>query len=127
MNKVPNREKDFLSVGTLSYGDDGLIAAIIQDAKSKEVLMLAWMNRDALQKSLDTGYTWFWSRSRGKLWQKGEESGNVQHIQSISYDCDADTLLIKVQQGGDGIACHTGAPTCFYRKLKGPIKTERFE
>jgi len=112
-----NREQDVLNLDELSYNKDGLIAAIIQDENSMEVLMLAWMNRDALQKSIETGYTWFWSRSRGKLWQKGEESGNVQKISSISYDCDADTLLIKVQQGGDGVACHTGARTCFYREL----------
>ncbi|MCL2403200.1 MAG: phosphoribosyl-AMP cyclohydrolase [Coriobacteriia bacterium] len=116
---MSDKEKDYLAINELSYSEDGLIAAIIQDWDTTDVLMLAWMNRDALQKSIDTGYTWFWSRSRKRLWQKGEESGNVQRIQSISYDCDADTLLIKVQQGGDGVACHTGAPTCFYRELKG--------
>jgi len=112
-----NREQDALTLGELSYNNEGLLAAIIQDDESLEVLMLAWMNREALQKSLDTGYTWFWSRSRKKLWQKGEESGNVQRITSIAYDCDADALLIKVQQGGNGVACHTGTRSCFYRKL----------
>jgi phosphoribosyl-AMP cyclohydrolase len=113
-----NREQDVLSISELSYNEDGLIAAIIQDSDTSEVLMLAWMSKESLQKSIDTGYTWFWSRSRKKYWQKGEESGNVQKITSISYDCDADALLIKAQQGGDGIACHTGARSCFYRKLK---------
>jgi len=115
---VINKERDQLDIDDLDFSAHGLIAVIVQDVVSKDVLMLAWMNRDALQKSIDTGHTWFWSRSRKKLWQKGEESGNVQHIQSISYDCDADTLLIKVQQGGDGVACHTGKPNCFYRELK---------
>ena len=113
-----NREQDALSISELSYGDDGLIAAIIQDSDTGEVLMLAWMNQDSLQKSIDTGYTWFWSRSRQKYWQKGEESGNVQKITLISYDCDADALLIRVQQGGDGVACHTGEKSCFYREME---------
>jgi len=112
-----NKEVDQLSIDDLAFDIDGLLATIIQDVESSEVLMLAWMNREALQKSIDTGYTWFWSRSRKRLWQKGEESGNVQKIISINYDCDADALLIKVEQGGNGVACHTGKRSCFYRTL----------
>ena len=122
MKEVFDREKDPLSIDELAYNSDGLIAVIIQDNESAEVLMLAWMNREAVQKSLETGNTWFWSRSRKKLWQKGEESGNIQSIVSIAYDCDGDTLLVKVQQGGDGVACHTGAYSCFYREL-APLVT----
>ena len=117
MREIFDREKDSLNIDALSYNSEGLVAAIVQDKNSREVLMLAWMNKAALQRSLDTGYTWFWSRSRQKLWQKGEESGNVQRIISVRYDCDADTLLLKVEQGGEGKACHTGARSCFYRKL----------
>jgi len=122
VKEVFDREKDPLSIDELAYNSDGLIAVIIQDNESAEVLMLAWMNREAVQKSLETGNTWFWSRSRKKLWQKGEESGNIQSIVSIAYDCDGDTLLVKVQQGGDGVACHTGAYSCFYREL-APLVT----
>ncbi|MCL2680161.1 MAG: phosphoribosyl-AMP cyclohydrolase [Coriobacteriia bacterium] len=111
------RETQALGIDDLLFNADGLIAAIVQETESGEVLMAAWMTREALQKSIDTGYTWFWSRSRKRLWQKGEESGNVQRIASISYDCDGDTLLIGVEQGGDGVACHTGARSCFYREL----------
>ena len=113
-----DREQAALSISELSYDKDGLIAAIVQEDDTGEVLMLAWMNQESLQKSIDTGYTWLWSRSRQKYWQKGEESGNVQKITSISYDCDADALLIKVQQGGDGVACHTGEKSCFYREME---------
>ena len=113
-----DREQAALSISELSYDKDGLIAAIVQEDDTGEVLMLAWMNQESLQKSIDTGYTWLWSRSRQKYWQKGEESGNVQKIISIRYDCDADTLLIKVQQGGNGVACHTGEKSCFYRELE---------
>ena len=89
-----------------------LVPAIVQEARTGEVLMLAYMNEASLSKTLETGYTWFYSRSRGRLWQKGEESGNVQRVLSITGDCDDDTLLIKVEQTGP--ACHTGAPTCFF-------------
>ena len=89
-----------------------LIPAIVQEACSGEVLMLAYMSRESLQKTLETGYTWFYSRSRERLWQKGEESGHVQKVISIVGDCDDDTLLVKVEQTGP--ACHTGAKTCFF-------------
>ena len=89
-----------------------LVPAIVQDARTGEVLMLAYMNEASLNKTLETGYTWFYSRSRQRLWQKGEESGNVQRVVSVTGDCDNDTLLIKVEQTGP--ACHTGEPTCFF-------------
>ena len=90
-----------------------LIPAIVQDSSSGEVLMLAYMNEDSLRKTLETGYTWFYSRSRGRLWQKGESSGNVQKVVSITPDCDDDTLLVEVEQTGP--ACHTGNRTCFFQ------------
>ena len=100
----------------LSFNDLGLIPAIVQDSQNGEVLMLAYMNRDSLQKTLETGLTWFWSRSRGKLWNKGETSGHIQEVQEIFYDCDEDALLIKAKQTGP--ACHTGHRSCFFRELK---------
>jgi len=101
----------------LKCDDKGLIPAIVQDAASGEVLMLAYMNRKSLEMTLETGYTHFWSRSRQKYWKKGETSGNVQEVKEILYDCDADTLLVKVIQHGSG-ACHTGNRTCFYRRIE---------
>lgn len=101
----------------LKYDDKGLIPAIIQDAMNNEVLMLAYMDKKALEMTLETGFTNFWSRSRQKYWKKGETSGNVQEVKEIFYDCDEDTLLIKVNQKGKG-ACHTGNRTCFFREIK---------
>jgi phosphoribosyl-AMP cyclohydrolase len=95
----------------------GLIAAIIVDAVSGEVVMFAWMNELALAESLKTGVAHFWSRSRQKLWRKGEESGNTLEISEIRTDCDQDSLVLKVRVRGDGVACHTGAKSCFYRML----------
>jgi len=89
-----------------------LVPAIVQDARTGEVLMLAYMNEASLNKTMETGYTWFYSRSRQRLWQKGEESGNVQRVVSVTGDCDSDTLLVKVEQTGP--ACHTGEHTCFF-------------
>lgn len=94
-----------------------LIPAVVQDVKTNQVLMLAYMNRDSLQKTIETGYTWFWSRSRQELWNKGATSGHVQKVVSIYGDCDDDTLLIFVEQTGN--ACHTGAYSCFFNKIKG--------
>jgi phosphoribosyl-AMP cyclohydrolase / phosphoribosyl-ATP pyrophosphohydrolase len=93
-----------------------LIPAIVQDHNTGEVLMFAYMSKDSLEKSIKTGITWFWSRSRKKIWNKGETSGNIQEIKEIKYDCDNDTLLIKVDQTGN--ACHTGKRSCFYNELK---------
>ncbi|MBN2981486.1 bifunctional phosphoribosyl-AMP cyclohydrolase/phosphoribosyl-ATP diphosphatase HisIE [Cohnella algarum] len=95
------------------WNADGLVPAVVQDAVSKEVLMLAYMNEESLKLSLESGTTWFWSRSRGELWNKGATSGHTQQIASMHYDCDGDTLLVKVKQKGP--ACHTGAYSCFYR------------
>jgi len=100
----------------LKYNDQGLIPAIIQDEKSGEVLMMAYMNKASLEKTIEGGKTCFWSRSRQKYWVKGETSGNVQIVKEILYDCDEDTLLVKVEQIGSG-ACHTGNRTCFFRSI----------
>lgn len=104
------------TIGKLKYDANGLIPAIVQDYKTKEVLMMAYMNVDSLKESIKVGKTCFWSRSRQKYWVKGETSGHFQFIKSIAYDCDLDTLLIKVRQ--IGAACHTNKKSCFYRKIK---------
>lgn len=104
-------------IGSVKFDDQGLIPAIIQDYRSGQVLMLAYMNQESLQKTLDTGRTWFYSRSRQKLWRKGEDSGHVQEVKDILCDCDEDTLLIKVIQ--TGAACHSGHYSCFYRDMDG--------
>jgi phosphoribosyl-AMP cyclohydrolase len=100
----------------LKFDGNGLITTVIQDATTKDVLMVAWMNADSLQKTLESGETWFWSRSRQELWHKGGTSGNIQKVVEIRYDCDGDTLLVLVEPAGP--ACHTGATSCFYRKLE---------
>jgi phosphoribosyl-AMP cyclohydrolase len=100
----------------LRYGSDGLVAAIVQDVSSKDVLMLAWMDAEALKRTMESGRTWFWSRSRQEYWCKGETSGNRQHVCEVRYDCDGDALLVLVEQEGRG-ACHTGEWTCFHRVL----------
>ena len=94
-----------------------LIPAIIQEESTGEILMLAYMNKESMAKTLETGYTWFWSRSRQELWNKGATSGHLQKVISIYGDCDDDTLLIKVEQTGP--ACHTGSKSCFFNKIKG--------
>jgi phosphoribosyl-AMP cyclohydrolase len=99
------------------FDEAGLIAAIAQDASSGRVLTLAWMNREALERTVETGHAVYWSRSRKKLWRKGEESGNVQKVIEVRLDCDSDAVLLRVAQAG-GIACHTGRESCFYRKLE---------
>lgn len=100
----------------LKFDDKGLIPTIIQDWKSGEVLMLAYMNLESIQKTLELKKTCFWSRSRQQYWVKGETSGHFQHVKSVAYDCDKDALLIKVRQ--IGAACHTNERSCFYRKMK---------
>jgi phosphoribosyl-AMP cyclohydrolase len=99
----------------LAWDEHGLIPAIVQDAQSGQVLMLAYMNPDALAKTLKTGQAHYWSRSRGQLWRKGATSGHTQAVREIRYDCDADTLLLQVEQVG--AACHTGERSCFYRVM----------
>lgn len=101
----------------IKWDDKGLVLAIAQDAETNRILMVAWMNRESLQQTVDTGRAVYWSRSRQKLWPKGEESGHVQQIKEIRLDCDNDVLTLKIEQVG-GIACHTGRESCFYKKLK---------
>jgi len=100
----------------IEWNEQGLVPAIAQDAASGRVLTLAWMNREALAETARTGRAVYWSRSRGKLWRKGEESGHVQKVLELRVDCDADAVLLKVEQVG-GIACHTGRESCYFRKL----------
>ena len=100
----------------LKFDEKGLITAVIQDATSKEILMVAWMNAESLKLTQATGETHFWSRSRQELWHKGGTSGNVQTVREIRYDCDGDTLLVLVDPAGP--ACHTGETSCFYRALE---------
>jgi len=102
----------------LKFDAAGLIPAIVQDARDRTVLMLAYMNRESLERTMATGETWFWSRSRRELWHKGGTSGHTQRVKEIYYDCDADALLVLVEQHGP--ACHTGERTCFYRRLEPP-------
>jgi phosphoribosyl-AMP cyclohydrolase len=100
----------------LQFTVDGLIPAIAQDDATGEILMMAWMNRESIRLTVETKRATYWSRSRNKLWKKGEESGNVQEVRSIYFDCDADVLLLRVHQVG-GAACHTGHRSCFYREI----------
>jgi phosphoribosyl-AMP cyclohydrolase len=102
----------------IRFTDDGLIPVIAQDADSGKVLMLAWMNRESLKLTAEKKEAVYWSRSRQKLWHKGEESGHVQQVVDIYFDCDEDVILLKIKQTG-GIACHTGRESCFYRQLQG--------
>ncbi|HVF64989.1 MAG TPA: bifunctional phosphoribosyl-AMP cyclohydrolase/phosphoribosyl-ATP diphosphatase HisIE [Casimicrobiaceae bacterium] len=104
-------------IDAVAWNDDGLAPAIAQDATSARVLMLAWMNRASLEATMTSGFAHYWSRSRNKLWKKGETSGHVQRVREIRLDCDADALLLVVEQHG-GIACHTGRERCFFRQLK---------
>ena len=105
-----------INIKDLKYDKNGLVPAIIQDYKSGEVLMLAYMNKESLRRTLKTKKTCFWSRSRQEYWVKGMTSGHFQFVKSVAYDCDLDALLIKVRQVG--VACHTGNRSCFYRKIK---------
>jgi len=102
----------------IDWNADGLVPAVAQDAESGDVLMLAWMNRESLARTLEEGVAVYWSRSRRRLWKKGEQSGHLQRVAEIRLDCDGDTLLLKVEQKG-GIACHTGRRSCFYQMLRG--------
>ena len=104
-----------IDISKLKFDDRGLIPAIVQDVKTDKVLMLAYMNGTSLARTVETGYTWFWSRSRQELWNKGATSGHTQKVHSITYDCDGDALLVKVEQ--KGAACHTGNYSCFFNPL----------
>lgn len=101
----------------VNWSADGLVTAIAQDAASQRVLMVAWMNREALKRTAELGEAVYWSRSRKKLWHKGEESGHIQKVKEIRLDCDGDVVLLQIEQKG-GIACHTGRESCFYSKLQ---------
>ena len=107
----------------VKWTSDGLVPAVTQESASGRVLTLAWMNREALAKTVETGEAHYWSRSRKKLWHKGEESGHVQKVKSVRLDCDADVVLLVVEQHG-GIACHTGRESCFYRRLEDGVWVE---
>jgi phosphoribosyl-AMP cyclohydrolase len=102
----------------VQFNADGLVAVIVQEQATGDVLMFAWMNRESLRRTLETGRTWFWSRSRQDFWCKGESSGDRQYVRRASYDCDMDVLLFVVEQEGRG-ACHTGAHSCFFRDFGG--------
>ncbi len=108
------------------WTSDGLVPAIAQEASSGDVLMFAWMNRESLRLTVERGEAVYWSRSRNRLWHKGEESGHVQVVHEIRLDCDADVVLLKIEQRGHepGIACHTGRHSCFYRQLRDGVWTE---
>ncbi|RYD05714.1 hypothetical protein N752_07400 [Desulforamulus aquiferis] len=112
-------------IESLKYNQAGLIPAIVQEYQTGQVLMMAWMNREAVEKTMTSGETWFFSRSRNKMWKKGETSGHIQRVKSLYYDCDGDTLLIQVEQVG-GAACHEGYVSCFHYKVKtdGSVVTE---
>ena len=112
---------EYVDIQSIKFDEKGLVPAIVQEGRSGKVLMMAYMNEESLKKTLETGRTWFYSRSRQKLWNKGEESGHFQDVQAIAVDCDADTLLITVDQ--TGAACHTGHKSCFYRGLSGKDET----
>ena len=101
----------------VNWSADGLVPAIAQDAESGDVLMVAWMNREALKQTVELGEAVYWSRSRKKLWHKGEESGHTQKVREIRLDCDEDVVLLKIEQSG-GIACHTGRRSCFFQRLE---------
>jgi phosphoribosyl-AMP cyclohydrolase len=106
------------------FDEHGFIAAIAQDAVTKDVLMIAWMNEEALEQTLKTGEAHYWSRSRKELWHKGATSGAIQRVKDIRIDCDQDAVLLVVQQQKEG-ACHTGRPTCFYRKIMDDVGTDK--
>ena len=115
----PHSPSHSIPVDQICYDERGLVPTIIQDYLDGTVLMMAWMNQESLKKTLDTGETWFWSRSRRELWHKGATSGHIQKVRSVRYDCDSDALLIGVEQVGD-IACHTGERSCFHQ-VEGAI------
>ena len=103
----------------VAWDDRGLVASVVQQHDTGEVLMVAWMDREALTRTLETGEAWFWSRSREELWHKGETSGNVLEVVDVRLDCDGDTVLVQADIGA-GVACHTGSRSCFHRSLAAP-------
>jgi phosphoribosyl-AMP cyclohydrolase len=119
---IAARDSDLANV---TFNAEGLVPAIVQEQATGQVLMMAWMNADSLRRTLETGRTWFWSRSRQEYWCKGETSGDRQFVREAYYDCDGDTLLLVVEQEGRG-ACHTGERSCFYRAFGGRSDTRAF-
>ena len=119
---ISARDSDLANV---TFNAEGLVPAIVQEQGTGQVLMMAWMNEDSLRRTLETGRTWFWSRSRQEYWCKGETSGDRQFVREAYYDCDGDTLLLVVEQEGRG-ACHTGERSCFYRAFGGRSDTRAF-
>jgi phosphoribosyl-AMP cyclohydrolase len=117
MSQISANEHPPTWIGAIRWTADGLVPAIAQDANNGDILMMAWMNPESLQLTVSEGQAVYWSRSRGKLWRKGESSGHQQVIKDIRLDCDADVILLKVEQKG-GIACHTGRRSCFYQSLQ---------
>ena len=113
------------TIGDVKFDERGLVPVVVQDSETREVLMLAYMNAESLQLTLDTGQTWFWSRSRSELWHKGETSGNTQRVVDIVLDCDGDALAIKVAPAGP--ACHTGETSCFYNVIQAAVDIQRRE
>ena len=113
----PSTSKLDDAVAALKFDDAGLVPAVVQDDRDGTVLMVAWMDAEAVRRTLTTGRTWFWSRSRREYWRKGDTSGHVQHVRSVTADCDADTLLVRVEQVGN--ACHEGTRSCFTHPLGG--------
>jgi len=109
---------EHVTLEELRFDDHGLIPAVVQDAENGDVLMMAWMSRESLERTLEEGRTIFWSRSRQELWRKGEMSGHVQHVEQLRADCDGDVLLVRVHQAG--AACHTGERSCFFRTITRP-------
>lgn len=114
----------FVNIMELQF-NNGLLPAIVQDYKTGKILMLAYMNEESLEKTMTTGTTWFWSRARKKLWNKGESSGHFQYVKSIKIDCDGDTILLEVEQ--IEVACHTGNESCFYREIWNVITENKLE
>lgn len=113
-------------IDEVKFDEAGLIPAIAQDWKTGRILMVAWMNRESLQETVTTRKGVYWSRSRQKLWRKGEESGNTQQVHEVRIDCDADVILLKIEQTG-GVACHTGRESCFFRLLNGKGDSAQWE
>ena len=108
-----------VALDELTFDDRGLIPAVVQDVENGDVLMMAWMNRESLQRTLDERRTVFWSRSRQELWRKGDTSGHVQHVEEVRVDCDGDVVLVRVHQVG--AACHTGERSCFFREIRSAM------
>jgi len=122
---MSKRDVEEGSVLAVAFNGDGLIPAVATDVVTGEVLMLAWMNAEALNRTIETGEAWYWSRSRRELWHKGGTSGQIQHVQELRVDCDQDTVWLKVRVDGNGGCCHTGRTSCFYRMAvigpEGPV------